>query len=126
LIYDDACHLKVFCKSRADNSERARIFHTTKFVIDKLHIRGHVGEVCLRECHPKLFPELDDKNTVVCEQANYFAGKYKYNVKHMNFVRYNFYLFIVFNTYNTIKIEGRIPISESLNINKSVAIKRKL
>ena len=58
---------------------------------DKLHFKGHVA--CLDTHHPDLFPELADINTEVCEQVNFWLSKYKYILKHMNFYRYNFFLY---------------------------------
>jgi hypothetical protein len=37
----------------------------------KIFIKGNVGEICKNTVHPNLFPELDDLNTVVCEQTNF-------------------------------------------------------
>ena len=34
-----------------------------KYVVDKMHIKGHTETWCLENCNPKIFPELDDINT---------------------------------------------------------------
>ena len=109
LVYDDACHLKPFAEDRAREakSERVAIFSKINYVVDKLHIKGHKGEICAQTVHPNLFPELDDVNTVVCEQTNFFVGHHKHALKHMNKVRYHFFLFVIFDMYNLIKIQGK-------------------
>ena len=90
MIYDNACNFKAFISGREDSSERAAILKELIYVVDKLHIQGHVGQKCLQTFHPKLFPELDTINTVVCEQCNFWLDKYKNMVKHMNLYRYLF------------------------------------
>ena len=35
-------------------------------------------------------------NTVVCEQFNFGLGGFKYMVKHINYHRFHFFLFIMF------------------------------
>jgi hypothetical protein len=97
LVYDDACHLKPYCEARAAEclSERVAIFNNIKYVVDKLHIKGHVGEICRNTVHPNLFPELDDSNTVVCEQTNFTIGRHKHQLKHMNKDRYHFFIYFI-------------------------------
>ena len=55
------------------------------YIVDRLHIKGHTESWCLENCHPILFPEIDKINTVVCEQANFRLGNYRYIMKYMNF-----------------------------------------
>ena len=92
MIYDDAFHLKPFCFSRVaeKQSKRVSLFTRTSFVVDKLHIKGYVGEVCRKTVHPNLFPELEKSNTVVCEQTNFTVGRHKHPLKNMNKERYHF------------------------------------
>jgi len=115
LVYDNACNLRCFClnsknrqliDSNGVDRGRTAIFDKVIFVVDRLHIQGHVDPTCLATCHPKLFPDLIGKNTQVCEQTNFWIGKYKYNVKHMNYVRFNFYFYIIFNEHNKLKMLG--------------------
>ncbi len=37
-----------------------------------------------RECHPDEYPDLKLVNTVICEQVNFWLGKFKHILKHMN------------------------------------------
>jgi hypothetical protein len=94
-------------------------------VVDKLHIKGHVDPECFSTCHPRLFPELDDNNTVICEQVNYWLGNFKHIVKHMNFYRFNYFLLIILDLYNqAIKIAKRIRNANKFFGRRSTAVKR--
>jgi hypothetical protein len=104
MIYDNACNFKAFVNGREESSPRASILKDLIYVVDNLHIQGHVGQKCLKTFHPKLFPEIAPLNTVVCEQCNFWLGKYKYMLKHMNQYRFLFFLFIMCNFYNLMKI----------------------
>ena len=95
-----------------------------KFAVDKLHIQGHKENWCLKNCHPKLFPELNDVNTVICEQINYWLGSYKYMMKHMNVNRFNFFLYIILNEYNKLKINGKFNVLNPVPISKTLSTKR--
>ena len=55
----------------------------------RLHMKGHTGDECKKNNDPALFPELEDTNTVVCEQVNFWLGKFKHILKHINFYRFN-------------------------------------
>ena len=84
IIYDDACHLQPFCETRIDQQNKKSLhFQDKKYVVDKLHMRGHTGDACKKNNDPALYPELDDKNTVVCEQVNFWLVKFKHVLKHM-------------------------------------------
>ena len=117
LIYDDACRLRRFIENRNSNLPcNNRIAKITpdkiRYVVDKMHIKGHSEQWCLENCHPKLFPELDNVNTVVCEQTNFFVDNYKHILKYMNFLRFNFFLYIVLNEFNNIKIRNNVKNSQ--------------
>ena len=62
--------------------------------------------LCHDNCGPDKFPELEEENTVICEQINAWLNDYKHKMKHMNIHRFNFFLYIVLNEYNKIKTEG--------------------
>jgi hypothetical protein len=94
-----------FCVKRAANSDRAGCLKDVDYVVDKLHIKGHIGK---NFCHPDNFPELQPLNTVVCEQKNFCLGKYKYSLKHMSMHRFNFFVFIIFDAYNQLNIENKL------------------
>ena len=104
-------------------SERVAIFNNIKIVVDKLHIKGHVGEICNNTVHPNLFPELDDSNTVVREQTNFTIGRHKHQLKHMNKDRYHFFINILFDMFNKVKLDGKFSTCTTWDYARS--IKRK-
>ena len=78
-------------------------------------MKGHTGEKCKTNNDPALFPDLDDVNTQICEQINFWLGKFKFILKHMSVYRYNFFLFIIFDLYNEIKMEDLIDIADCIH-----------
>ena len=78
-----------------------------------------------KNCHPRLFPDLDRINTVVCEQFNFWLGPYKYIMKYMNDIHFNFYLYIIMNEYNNIKVHGRYELIFLNSKTKATQCKRK-
>ena len=87
-------------------SKRFDSAEDVKYVVDRLHIMGHTQSWCKDKCHPDLFPDLKNVNTMVCEQINFWLGRYKHILKHMNHSRFNFFLYIILNKYNELKCEG--------------------
>ena len=65
----DACRLCGFLekriKSRKYRPNRLESIRPDKikYVVDRLHIKGHTEAWCLENCDPKLYPELQDLNT---------------------------------------------------------------
>ena len=108
LIYDAACKLMSFCIKRAKPSTRANILSKINYVVDKLHIKGHIGKNCKKYCHPDKFPFLKELNSVVCEQKNFWLGRYKFSLKHMSACRYLFFIFIVCDAYNQLNIDNKL------------------
>lgn len=125
VIYDNGCNLAKYCHKRANDSIRTEFFKMTTFIVDRLHIQGHVGQWCLNNCHPKLFPELDGYNTQVCEQCNSWLSKFKYILKQMSSYRFNFYLYIIFNEYNLIKVNKKFVVHDSSTFDYTKGQKRK-
>ena len=121
MVYDDACHLKPHCDARVKEgkSDRVKIFSQISFVVDKLHIKGHVGDICKNTVHPDLFPELDESNTVVCEQINFTVGRHKHPIKHMNRDRFHFFLYILFDMLNEVKITRKFSTCSNWEYAKS-------
>ena len=105
-MYDDACHLWRFAQGvyKDNPTPRLKNFISKLFIVDKLHIQGHDELWCDTHCNPRKFRELDEINTMVCEQQNYLIGGFKYILKHMQADTYNFYLYIYFNEFNKLKI----------------------
>jgi hypothetical protein len=130
-VYDDACRLRRFLEKRI-NSRKYRPNRLEnirpgkiKYVVDRLHIKGHTEAWCLENCDPKLYPELKGVNTEACEQTNFFASGFKYTTKYQNALRFNFNLYIIFTEFNKIKINGKYIIMDSKKVSRAQAIKRK-
>ena len=107
LIYDNACKLEAYLKKRSikDKSIRGGVLCNMTFVIDRLHIKNHTNENCHKYNNPYLFDDLININTVVCEETNFWLSRFKYIMKHMNKVRFNFFLYIICNAYNIQKLK---------------------
>ena len=105
LVYDDACHLKHFLENNSQLSEdRRAIFSNKLFVIDRLHYKNHTRKTCSTfRCDN--YEELKETNSIPCEETNFWFGKYKYILKHMNFDRFMFYLFIICDHFNKEKLK---------------------
>jgi hypothetical protein len=80
IIYDNACHLSVY-------------------------IKNHVRDDCHQVYNADLHKELVSVNSVFCEEVNYWFGIYKHARKHMNFIRFNYFMYIILNLYNIEKIK---------------------
>ncbi len=80
-----------------------------KLVIDRLHLHKNFDA----NNYDKLF----NINTVVCEQTNFWMRRFKYIMKHMNFQRFNFFMYIILNKYNMEKIDLRI--TKNINSEKN-------
>jgi hypothetical protein len=93
-----------YLASNDKDTNRTAILDDFLYVVDRLHIQGHVDPVCLATCHPDNFPELTGKNTQVCEQTNSWAAKFKFATRHMNWTRYNFFYYTVYDQYNIFKM----------------------
>ncbi len=108
-IYDDACHLKQYMNNRnfENITERTNTLFKKTHVIDKMHILNHKSKWCLKYCNPYLIKDLNEINTVSCEQTNFWAGKFKHCTKHLNYSRFSFFLYIIFDEYNNQKIKRR-------------------
>ena len=124
MVYDDGCRFDMF-KNNMEVTDRAKYLNEMDYIVDRLHIKGHIKE-CQDKYHPNLFPYLNNKNTQVCEQANYWLGKFKYMCKHMGNLRYNFFLIIMCDMWNYVKQDGRINVIETFKLDKVKAtFKRK-
>jgi len=50
--------------------------------------------------------ETEGVNMVICEQINFWISRFKHNVKHMNCYRFIYFIYIIFNHYNEMKIKN--------------------
>jgi hypothetical protein len=111
--------LRRFIENIYDKTPNETLKNLTEkiYVVDKLHIQGHTETWCHKNCHPNLFPELEEINTIVCEQINFTLGRYKYILKHMNSEHFSFYTYILFNELNKIKIDGKYDLFDRKKLN---------
>ena len=88
--YDNSCQLHKFCGKRLIDSERSKFLDEMTYVIDRLHVKGHIKQ-CRDVYSPNLIRDLDDTQTMICEQRNFWISGFKHNVKHMNQYRFIFF-----------------------------------
>ena len=69
-----------------------------------------------------MFPEIKSINSVICESVNFKLSGYKYSVKHMNVYRFNFFLFLFWDTMNKLNMSNRIDLQNEI---LGPAVKRK-
>ena len=98
---------------------RVKIFSQISFIVHKLHIKGNVGDIFKNTVHPDMFPELNKSNTVVCEKINFTVGRHKHPIKHMNKYRFLFFLYILFDMLNEVKITGKFSTCANWEYSKS-------
>jgi hypothetical protein len=96
-LYDDACHLLKYMINNKLNekTKRGKLLARHKHFVDKLHIQNHTNLWCLKYCHPSDERDLDNVNTVVCEQLNFWLSRFKHMTKHMSYNRF-FFFFTLF------------------------------
>ena len=87
------------------------MFKDRIFVVDKLHYQGHVGVNCAKYCDPNLYPAILPLNSVIVEQINKWAGKHKHGTRHMSWLKFSFFLYVLFDFYNVINLQGLTPIT---------------
>ena len=75
IVHDDACHLRKFAEKHSGHSALAArlAYPSIKYIIDKMHAKGHTDAWCLAHCHPDV-PEnalaVLGVRTPACETAN--------------------------------------------------------
>ena len=62
---------------------------------------------------------------MICEQRNSWISQYSSQSKHMGYEKFQFWMYIIFDTYNEITIEGRLTIANYFIGNKAEYRKRK-
>ena len=75
-------------------------------MVDKLHFKGHKGTYCKDNCDPRKVPELQNVNTVICEQTFKWLNAYK-SVKSMNEPHFFFFMIYMIDLHN-MSIEKRL------------------
>ncbi|CAM4821149.1 unnamed protein product [Rotaria magnacalcarata] len=80
IIYDDACHLKLFIENSnnfVQNTNAKEKLEQKKIFCDKLHYRNHIDPWCRLNTNPYNDPIANDTNTEICEQIFAWLAQYK-------------------------------------------------
>ena len=101
LLYYDNFHLARFAlrKKLVNLNDVTKDFASKKKSIDKFHFGNHVDKWCLVNCNPYQHPELNNVNTMICEQLFRGVNEHK-NCKSMNEPSYFLYWLYLFDMYN--------------------------
>ena len=118
-------HIKKQFNNRVQRTQRLEDATKVNYIVDRLHIVGHSQTWCKDICHPDLYPDLKEVNTMICEQINFWLGRFKFIMKHMNQSRFNFFLYLILNQYNKLKSEDRFNTTAKFQFVKTKAQKRK-
>jgi hypothetical protein len=108
-IYDRGCQLAKFILNQdlANKSNRGKVLASKRFYVDKLHFKGHTDAYCKLNHNPYVIKELDNINTMACEQFNRWFSRFKYSMMQMSFYNYHFFLYIILDNYNYSKLKLR-------------------
>jgi hypothetical protein len=72
-----------------------------------------------------MYPLILSLNSVIVEQINKWAGKHNHGTKHMPWLKFSFFLYVLFDFYNEINLKGLTPITGWKTSWTSKAEKRK-
>ena len=72
--------------------------------MDRFHFKKHKDNFCSINNNPDTIALLNKVNTSVCEQTNYWFGRFKHICKHMNYERYHLFIYIMCDEYNKNKL----------------------
>jgi hypothetical protein len=109
LIYDDACHLKLFIDNSNNFIQITRAtqkLQRLKVFCDKLHYRNHVDPWCRRNTNPYNDPIANTTNTEVCEQIFAWLAQYKNIVRGFNESTFLIYICLLCDLYNSNKYDN--------------------
>ncbi|CAF1467082.1 unnamed protein product [Adineta ricciae] len=109
LIYDDACHLKLFIENSNNFVKITRAkqkLDKLKIFCDKLHYRNHVDPWCRINTNPYKDPVANTTNTEVCEQIFAWLAQYKNIVRGFNESTFLIYICLLCDLYNSNKYDN--------------------
>ena len=90
------CHLARFAQNRVTKSPVMLKFTKDVIkVVDKFHMRGHVGDWCRANVNAKRWPQLDNANTSVSEQQFRLRARFAPLVRGMNEQHFNLTCFMI-------------------------------
>lgn len=109
LAYDDGCHLYKFVRNvdRASTTKEARQLADLNIVVDRMHFRNHVDKWCKLHMNPDKNKEFKDINTEVCEQTFFWLSRFSHAVRHMNYARFNLFMFTICDMFNEGKLKRK-------------------
>ncbi len=130
MIYDNACGLLLTLRNRLGNGKIKRSARTDAlyeyfisflyfvyknpfrcnmtFVVDKFHIGNHKRPMCTTQTNPYKFSELNNINTVVCEQTNSKLKKYQNAFSSFSLPKSKVFYLLLFNLINCKKTKNSI------------------
>jgi hypothetical protein len=85
-------------------TERFKKLKDMKIFVDRFHFGAHVDDFCKKNCNPYNDSDLVDLNTSVAEQINSWLSRFKHMTKYMNYERFVFFLYFIFDFYNDEKL----------------------
>ena len=107
VIHDDACHVRRFADKHAHRSDLGKRleYPTMKYIVDRLHAKGHVDPWCLANCHPDVPGNaelLDAFKTSASETVNSKLARHKFALRFVKGLVASFYLQEVIDTRNVL------------------------
>ncbi|CAF1599920.1 unnamed protein product [Rotaria magnacalcarata] len=109
IIYDDACHLKLFINNPNNfvKDTRAKLkIDSLKIFCDKLHYRNHIDPWCRQNTNPYSDPIANTTNTEICEQIFSWLAQYKNIVRGFNESTFLIYICLICDLFNSHKYES--------------------
>ncbi len=70
------------------------------FLVDKFHIGNHKRPMCQAQTNPHKYPEVNQINTVVCEQTNSKLKKYQNALSSFSLPKSKIFYLLLFNLMN--------------------------
>ncbi len=109
IAYDDGCHLFKFARNpariKAPPTPASQFLAESTIVVDRMHFPNHVDKWCKVHMNPDATPDFKDINTEACEQTFAWLSRFKHATRHMNYVRFNLFLFTICDLYNMSKLK---------------------
>lgn len=105
VVYDLGCKLKKYIENEnniLNETERLKALKMKNIVVDRFHFEKHsiTDQICRNFCDANKYSDLNEVNTSVCEEINFWFSKYKHIIKHMNRTKQYFYLYNILDEFN--------------------------
>lgn len=105
-VYDNACSVWMYFKKRFHETKTIAVTEVSSFIdaadlyIDRLHQKTHSRPMCQTDRNIKHRTDLDNVNTVVCEQTNSWLKQYLNILCNFSGQRSKFYYLFLFHHWN--------------------------